>query len=182
MVRLFLIFLIAGSLMSCGVSTEHLKEGIKKIPVDKNYFARKFRNKYNVKIPNEVDSKSVYREVFLIENGKKYESNKLRDFSLLRFYENGCVNKFIITKSQDLERIDLNPDDRGYRGVVYTKKDKCLVSFFVPVSETYRYGLQKKIISVEGDTLFMKYKNEDFITVYVKDSISNKNLKYIANW
>ncbi|AUP79811.1 hypothetical protein [Flavivirga eckloniae] len=181
MVRLFLFFLI-GSLMSCGVRTEHLKEGIIKVPKDKSYFARKFRNKHNVKTPNEVDSKSVYREIFFIDNGRKYESNKFKYFLLLRFYENGCVNEFIVPSLEKLENIDLNPDSKGYRGVVYTKKDKCLVSFFVPVSQTYRYGLLNSIINIKGDTLFLKYKNEDYISVYIKDSLSDKNLKYKANW
>ena len=178
--RLFLILFSFG-VFSCSVKTKYINEGVTKIPADENYFKRKFRDKYMVSIPNNIVVNSVYREVYSRYGESKYEANP-KNLSLLKFYKNGGVNFFIGVKMENIDNIDLNPDSKGYRGIAYAKNDKQFVSFFAPVSQGGRYGLQHNTIMIANDTLYLKHKNENTTTVFVKSKNSFKNEVYNADW
>jgi hypothetical protein len=169
---------------SCVLQTNKLKQleyGIK-IPVDKQFF----RNKINVSSIENIDYNAIYIKAYYVGyNNELFDSrDKKHNFiDGLRFYENGCVNSFILVNVGDFtDLLPLNPAVTGYRGVSYKSKNKQMFAMLVPVTEYRRYGIKKYEISLKGDSLFVYDKRFHSHYIYLKQELSEENLKFKADW
>jgi|GEM_PF-4145143 len=171
----------------CGIRSRTLKNGYKKVPYDKEFFNKHYRKRYGVVNLKDVDYNAVYIEAYIISAvGDWFNSrqNNNTGISIIKFYNNGCVNKFYIDKN----RIDnlplLNPEIRGYRGILYKKNKDILMDIVANITGCYILCKYKYKVRIKGDTLFLKSKensNKDTY-VYLRKVLSEKNLNYEADW
>ncbi len=186
MVRLLFLLLF----VSCGsIKTKKLKNGITDVPTEKDFFDINYREKYNVENINSVDLNSIYVRIYTLTNENEYINFLGADYKhisfvyALKFYENGCVNQFIISKN-DIETdsfLSINPEIEGVRGVCYTQNNINKIAFVTKVSESGKMGIYNPIIELKGDSLFLS-ENKYLKSVYIKKPLSKKNKKYTANW
>ena len=183
MVRLSIILFLFFT--SCGVKSIKLKDGITRVPRDQFFFNENYRKKYSFNKLSEIDFNSIYVESYYVsQKGKLYDSQK-GDHSFInvvKFYDNRCVNFFSIEKNDINNLPVLNPEERGNRGVLYNKNNETLADIVVPADDSYRLGKKTYVINVKGDTLFLFDKKSKSKYIYIRKQLSEKNLKYKANW
>lgn len=184
MVKYIVLLLLTLVSNSCVIQTIKLKQlgyGIK-IPVDKQFF----RNKYKVSNIQNIDYNAIYMEAYYVEYGGQLFNSQDKKYSTIsgfKFYENGCVNDFVIVNIDDLsDLLPLDPDETGYRGVTYFKKGKQMIAILGPVSEWQRYGIIKYEIEVKGDTLLVYNKRAHSHYIYIKQKLSEENQGFKAEW
>ena len=150
MVRFCLILCLF--FVSCEViKYKKLDDGITKIPLDKFFFDKNYRDKYKIVLSKMIDTNSVYVESFYLDSKGKSSSSQNGCNSFingLKFYGNGCLNNFIINKDSLYNLPKLNPEKAGYRGISYIKGKDTLVEIIVPIDETYNLGKKKIFLKI----------------------------------
>lgn len=164
---------------SC-IQTVYLPKNKVKVPKDINFFKEKYKTKYNVISPTDIDTSVMYKEIFYINQENEVFIHTDHD-SFLKFYPNGNVNYF--SKQKGLE-MEFNPFETGYRGVTYfsTKKNKQIISLVEPVTGLLTYGVRDYYASVKNDTLLIKRRGDIFTHIYVPYKVTESNNTYITQW
>ena len=160
-------------LLSCK-STPHLvlKNGKTPIPINESFFKNK--NKFNKNLLNQIDTNCFYRELY-IEDGWEY---------LIKFYSNGCVNKFYFEKGKEIKADFFNPEINGLRGVLYMNYDSLVkIDMFCAITPNRFLGIRETQIIVLNDSIIIeKFKGSYIDIKYQKVKVDSSFLKYKANW
>ncbi|UOY08654.1 hypothetical protein L0P88_08885 [Muricauda sp. SCSIO 64092] len=192
MVRLILIMFLVSSCST--IKTKLLEDGYSKVPVEEDFFGKHYRNKYEVNIPDNIDTKSIYvAEFFQDYDGKMHNINSNGRFNktAIRIYPNACVSYFSISSSVKTNQIsinELNPDKTGYRGVCYKNGEDYFVGLVAPINDWYKIGKTVKKITIVKDTLFTQTYNkasrkfDKSKLVYLKKSLPIEKIQFQANW
>ena len=165
MVRFCLI--IGFLFISCeSIKNKMLQDGTTKVPIDKKFFDKKYRNKYEIVLSKMIDPNSVYVESFYLDsNAKLFDSKKGHNsfIGVLKFYRNGCLNNFIVNKDSLHSLPKLNPLIRGYRGICYKNERDTIIEIILPVDEVYNLGKKKYFLKTRQDTLVLTDNQTLFI-------------------
>jgi hypothetical protein len=180
------VFILAIIIGCAPIKSKILKDGVTKVPSDPEFFNTHYRNKFKVSLANDIDTDAVYIERYYVDNqGKLFEQAKTRDgelLSILKFYQNGCVNKFFI-KNNDLQNLPLlDPTIMGYRGINFINKDQHMVDLVVPVNELYTLGIKSLKIKVSGDTIYVDNYKDRGKYIYIKYKTDETSKRYTPDW
>jgi hypothetical protein len=184
MIRFCLIVILF--FVSCeAIKYRRLEDKITKIPSDKFFFDKNYRNKYAILSPSKIDTNAIYIENCYVSSDGKIFSSKdgLNSFiNGIKFYGNGCINSFSLDKNKLNNIIDLNPSVSGYRGICYKSKNDTLVEIIVPIDENYNLGRKKYTMRMSKDTLFLENKEASSKYIYLKSKLEGNNIQYKSNW
>lgn len=178
----FLIILLF--LSSCNfIKTTKLLDGLTKIPLNKDFFDKKYSEKFEVINLKQVDFNSIYIASLSISDNGIYNLKSggnpfIRGY---KFYENGRINSFSLDKYHLDSLKTFDPIIRGYRGITYIKKEDTLVDIYLPISDNYRFGKSKYKAKINSDTLFL-IDQYDVTYIYLKKELSKENQEFKANW
>ncbi|MDX6188493.1 hypothetical protein SGQ83_03950 [Flavobacterium sp. Fl-318] len=167
------------------IKYKKLDDGISKIPVDKFFFHKNYRNKYEIALLKMIDINSVYIESFYLDPKDKF-FNSQKGFNSfingLKFYGNGCVSNFVINKDSLFNLPKLDPLKRGSRGISFIKQKDTVIEIIVPIDETYNLGKKQYYLKVHADTLFLEDKQTSLRYIYLKHKLHGENTKFKADW
>jgi hypothetical protein len=171
-------------LVSCGVKTYKLENGYTKVPVNP-------RNYVNIKIFDSnlhgiIDTTCIYEQFNTNYNTLSRLDKHIETsiYGVLRFYSNGCFNRFNLDRGRDqlLTDNNFNPSYCGYRGY-YNKKDAVIrFDMFAPITQMREIGKLSGIINVQGDTIYLVTDKYREVEVFIKRKVSKELLNYKANW
>lgn len=167
------------------IKSKKLDDEISKIPVDKFFFHKNYRDKYPVMLLKMIDTNSVYIESFYLDSKGELLSTKKGFNSFLnglKFYGNGCVNNFVINKDSLVNLPELNPLRRGFRGISYIKNKDTVIEIIAPIDENYTLGKKQYYLKVRTDTLFLEEKQTSLKYIYLRHKLNDTNIKYKADW
>jgi hypothetical protein len=103
-------------------------------------------------------------------------------YETYRFYENGCVNFFILVKGDSLTKEELNPQFSGYKGIIFKLNDEIAIDSYVQAGEMGNHGISRKFVKILGDTLIITGKGETYSEYFIKRKIPKEWLIYKADW
>jgi len=180
---LFLIIFLT----SCSIKTIKLENGMTKVPADKHFFDKYYRERYTTKSFKKIDCNAIYIEAFHSVDipYKKFFDSRIRNSFIhaIKFYNNGCLNLFNIDTSKiDTQLFNLNPKKNGYRGVSYIKNNESLIDIIVPINDVYSMGKKTYRVKINGDTLVLTDKKNHTRYLYLKKELSKQNLIYKPFW
>ena len=168
-----------------------LNDGYTKTPSNPRVF--KNRIYFNKSVLSSIDTNAIYEELQTNQyNGFEKQENILARhnyqnsntvYGVYKFYGNGNFNLFSLDRTKpELTAEMFDPALTGWRGVLYTKKNKILGDIFTQTGQmNWQSGIQTYEFSVVGDTLFVEFKNLHKYT-YVKRKIATSILNHNANW
>lgn len=180
---LILLILLMGD---SPIKFRFLKNGVTRVPSDPEFFDKNYSNKYTISLPQGIYTDAVYIEQYYVDfEGKLFRTGIEREgeiVSALKFYDNGCINRFSI-KNAELNNIsELDPEEEGYRGIAFIKKNKSYIDIVGPINQNYKLGIISYEIKVSGDTLFVNNYRANSKYIYLKQKISSEQNKYTADW
>lgn len=180
-------------LFSCNVKTRYLDNNKTRVPTDNQVFGN--RGLFNSDVLKEIDTDVIYEEIYgylsqkdnFIPLGKQKNYNTQMQVGYYRFYENGCVNFFILEKDFNAaqQERNINPEYDGSRGILYQKEGARKVDLFAIKSYGLKpnYDIITRIIEIKGDSLFEKtMKDANSVRVYAKRKLSPMASAYTADW
>jgi hypothetical protein len=172
MLRFSIFGLLVTVLIFIGCGKRSVPLGNTRVPADNSVF--KNRNLYNTSLLQAIDTAAIYEEQFAGSDGWK---------SYYKFYPNGNVNLFHFPVDHLLKPKDINPLERGSRGVYYLQGDKIILEIFSITGYGLKpiYGITRYILTVEGDLISL-YSNKDGGRIYARKHLSPDFLKYKADW
>ena len=174
MVKTNLFFVVLLLISSCGDKVTTLRNGKTVVPSDMSIF--KNRIFFDKQLLTKVDTSAIYKEEYgylsVNEDGfepldgrRSHRDDKYVGF--YKFHSDGFVTSFI----EPEDNIKLDESNNGYKGVFYKKNDKVYMDLYIIIrySFTPRYGLDKRMLLIKGDTiLFKSLNNPRSIKVYIK--------------
>lgn len=189
-VWIFFIALTILQLLGCGIETYLLNDSITLVPMNSEVY--KNRESFNSKILSNIDTNVIYEEYNVVDGvlSRNDTQRKPLLYAAYRFYSNGNFNLFVFDKDSVIEKNEVNPYFRGYRGVYYLKNDSIIrYDLFAPIDERRNIGKISGTFSFVGDTLYeqrdpskgiikINYPQE----VYIKRELPPEYLNYNADW
>lgn len=180
-------------LFSCNVKTRYLDNNKTRVPTDNQVFGN--RGLFNSDVLKGIDTDVIYEEIYgylsqkdnFIPLGKQKNYNTQMQAGYYRFYENGCMNFFILEKNFNAaqQERNINPEYDGSRGILYQKEGTRKVDLFAIKSYGLKpnYDIITRIIEIKGDSLFEKsMKDPNSVRVYAKRKLSPMASTYTADW
>lgn len=168
-----------------------LNDGYTKVPSNPKVFNNRIY--FNKSVLAIIDTNAIYEEFQTNQyNGFEKQQNILARhnyqnsntvYGVYKFYSNGNINLFYIDRTKpELTAQTFDPALTGWRGVLYTKKNKILGDIFTQTGQmNWQAGIQTYEFSVVGDTLFVELKNLHKYS-YVKRKIDPTILNHNTNW
>jgi len=174
---------------SCAQTTV-LKNGYSKAPTNPKVF--KNRIYFEKSILTQIDTTAIYEEYndHYYEGLVKQENVLARHnyknpntiYGVYRFYGNGCYSLFHLDRDKQETKELFDPNYTGWRGVIYSKKNKILGDIFTQIGQMgWQLGKQTDEFTFNGDTLVVELKNVHKY-IYIKRHIDQKLLTHNANW
>ena len=187
--RIF-VFMSILQLAGCGIETYILNDGITEVPVNTYVFANK--KKVDTFFLRFIDTEVIYEEFDVSNNILRRLDNKIETsiYTAYRFYQNGNLNVFALSRNNSIDKNSLNPEYSGYRGVYYTEDGQVRFDYFAADEQlrkhTYRISGE---FTFKGDTLFVQRDHSKGISkihfpqrVYLKRELPPGYLNYNADW
>lgn len=176
-----LLFLASG----CKVQTMLLENGITTVPISKELSKTRFSA---VELDSlQIDTSVIYESLDPFTNAldRLEIDDSYNSYSCFRFYENGCINYFVLSKDEDdfvPEQFD--PNYNGYRGIYYLQNGKVKYELYGIKGEGLKFGKMSGEFSFDGDNLF---QHRNIHTAYstrkfIKREIPLEFLDFEADW
>lgn len=184
----FIIIVQLFLFLSCvSIDTNVLNDGMTKVPSEKNFFDKYYKNKYQIIQIKEKYLNSIYIESFYIDDeGRVFDVRQGSNSFIqgIMFYPNGCINSFSIDKNNLNNISTLNSETNGYRGIIFHREKDSVMHIVCPIDENYRIGIEKKYFKIKNDSLLISSQNNFYSNyhIYIKKELDKKNFSFNANW
>jgi hypothetical protein len=142
---------------------------------------------------SQIDTTAIYEEYNdnyyegLVKQGNVLARHNYKNpktiYGVYRFYGNGCYSLFHLDRDKpELTSEMFDPTYTGWRGVLYTKKNKIMGDLFTQIGQmSWALGKQTNEFTIIGDTLIVELKNVHKY-IYIKRHIDKKLLENNADW
>lgn len=147
---------------TCRLKTFILQDNITKVPIDTSVYKNKV--KFDSTLLNVIETDIVYEEYSTERNSLCRTDNHFDTeyFGVYRFYPNGCLNYFVLTRDDIIDTNTFNPQVRGYRGLYYKEKGKIHFDLYAESNELGHIGRLTGTLTVSGDTLYEYVDHQPF--------------------
>lgn len=170
---------LAVGLVSCGIRTIKLGNKVSRIPKNKGVYRNLI--KFDTSACKIIDTSVVY-EAFNSTNKvlNRLDNNDIhRVYGIYRFYSNGFMNYFVISKDEKLTPKEFDPGYNGYRGIYYIEGNRISGELFTAINGLGHIGKVKKEFTVSGDTLIVsRGKSDLYPQVYIKRKLPSEYIAY----
>lgn len=144
MVRYFFVIIIVFIAFSCNSKYVKFLEDGTFIPSDSLFFQKNYRVSKEIVFPKEIDTNSVYLEIYYLYGSKQVKYTNDSYLFKYRFYTSGAVNKFKFSDNRDKNLSKYyNPDLTGLRGICFKENDKFFLDILAKSSELNTIGVYK---------------------------------------
>ncbi len=167
---------------SCSLKTYKLLDGRTRVPVDTSIFTK--RMKFEPSLLRIIDTGIIYEELNRRYGELSRLNNQLENlvYGTYRFYGDGRVSEFAITKQEPFTPLQFDPRYNGHQGVYYLEKGKIRMQLCAQVDQRGGFGLLYSTLRISGDTLFEKRDDLSYEEIYIKRSLPDSFFVFQPYW
>lgn len=182
--RYWFALLALVGLVSCGALVKGyvLENGVTEVPASQSVYSNV--DKFDPDLLKIVDTEAFYeRYERRYDIVSRLDTHSLTSvYDTYRFYRNGCLNSFWVSRHQPKSAKLFNPDFNGKRGVYYYEDDRIKFDLFGETDERGTLGKIHGWFEFSGDTLYERSYQHDFTEIYIKRKVPEEYLQFEANW
>ncbi len=178
-----LCFFIMFVFTAC-IQTLVLKDGKTRVPLKKTVYRNlKYFDKSAL---NYIDTNVIYEEYDDYRKKLKrliIDQGTPNHYSAIKFYSNGRLCLFSISKRNGFDSIALDPSYEGSRGIYYSNDKVLCYDLFTQIYGDGHFGKISGALAFKMDTLLdIRDFRKDRIRYFIKRKISPEYLKFKSTW